>query len=508
PVTVLDAGGGVRADSLADPAPMDNHRNRPEIRQALQGETGRSRRYSNTLRRDMLYVALPLMRDGSIAGAVRLALPAADIRSAQHHVRTILLGSLLLSSVLAILLGFVFARSIVRPLEQIGAAGRSLAAGNFQTALDISTGDELQQLAETFKSMSTQLAQLVEQISSERDQMGTILENMADGIVVIDDEGRIEIINDAAVRILALRQPGGEVRGGHFVTLTGNYELAGMLSEVRRDGHPLSREVELLYPLGTQVLAYFSPVSGQSHDGRIVIVLHDITRLRRLESVRQEFVANVSHELRTPLASIKAMVETILGSGKGDVQVTDRFLGNINQEIDRLNNLIADLLQLSRIESAAVAMHREETDLSSLIGETLEQFASKASELQVDLEGNIDHNLKITGDASRLKQVMINLIDNAVKFTPAGGRVSVSGRREDDRVVISVSDTGAGIPQADLDRIFERFYRVDKARSRVMSGTGLGLSIVKHIVESHNGSISVDSREGHGSVFTVSLPLS
>ncbi|MDD2486301.1 MAG: ATP-binding protein [bacterium] len=505
-ITVVDAGGRVRADSLADPVSMDNHGNRPEIKQALQGRTGRSRRYSRTLGRDMLYVALPLRQDGRITGAVRLALPAADIRSAQHHIRAILLGSLLLSSILGILLGFIFARSIVRPLHQIGAASRELAAGNFRAPLDISTGDELQQLAEAFKSMGAQLAKLVAQLSLERDQMGTILENMADGIVVVDENGRVELINAAAIRILASKTPADGLKGGHFVTLASNYELAGMLHQTQQEGGRLSRELELLHPAGTQVSAYFSPVSGPGGDGRTVIVLHDITRLKRLESVRQVFVANVSHELRTPLASIKAMVETILGSGRGDARLVDRFLGNINQEIDRLNNLIADLLQLSRIEDAGVVMQREEVDAALLIGETLEQFASKAAELNIDLQSNTGDNLRLRGDAARLKQVLLNLIDNALKFTPAGGQVTVSAGRKDDRVVIRVADTGTGIPQADMDRIFERFYRVDKARSRTLGGTGLGLSIVKHIVESHDGSISVDSREGHGSVFTVSLP--
>lgn len=504
-VTVIDSTGKVWGDSAEDPTKMENHLDRPEIRKALSGETVTARRFSETVERDLIYIAYPIKIDGQIRGVVRLAKDQQELNRFLWRMRALIVLSVFTIALFALFFGMMLIRRFTEPINELRRVALRLAQGELRERVRYFGRDELADLGMAFNNMARRLAESFALLETEKRKLEVILETLSDGILVVDRELKIMMANGAAAAILGFGA--GDVRGRPVMEVVLNHHLLDLIQEVNLTNGALEGELNLYYPQNRKLQVFLAPLKDET--GMLagsVVALHDISQLRHLERVRQDFVANVSHELRTPLATVKAMVETLLAGVKKDEATLDRYLGKINQECDRLTNITNDLLYLAKLD-AKPEINREPFDLLELLREVREVFlanAAPAPDLELDIPAEILP--KVLANRDQIKQVLINLLDNAFNYTPADGQVKLTARREGDWVKVAVADTGIGIPQEELGRIFERFYRVDKARSREKGGTGLGLSIVKHIVEGHGGKVEVESTLNRGSVFSFTIP--
>ncbi len=498
-VTVIAHDGTVLADSEHDFRSMDNHAARPEFRQALASGEGRAIRYSRTLRVNMLYVAV----SAGNGGVVRVAVPLRQVDAAMRRIRAIVLWAAVIALLLAVLLSVQFARSLGGAIGELSRAARSLAGGNLDTQVRVRGTGELAALAGVFNGMAIRLRTMVGELSAEKAKVETILERMGEAVLVTDAAGRIAVWNLEAERIFGI--PADRALGRTVVDATQNHALDEAFRAALTTNRTSRAEVQLLFPAPRVLEATVSAIAADTPLG-VVAMLHDVTELRRLEAVRREFVANASHELQTPITAIKAMAETLLAGGREDPALTERFLRDLEAQASRLGALVRDLLVLASLEAEPVSVTREPVPVAEVVAEALAEFRPLAEQGSVTLESTVPPDAVVTADPNALRRILSNLLDNAVKYTESGGRAGVLALCEPDTVAITVWDTGIGIPSTDLPRIFERFYRVDKARSRTLGGTGLGLSIVKHLVETLGGQVSVESELGKGSRFTVFLP--
>jgi two-component system, OmpR family, phosphate regulon sensor histidine kinase PhoR len=518
-VTLVDASGRVLADSAvrdADLAGIENHRARPEIAQAIATGAGTDLRSSHTTGERTLYRAIRLTtKDESTSLYLRLGLPMTALEQELSTLKrnlTLAFGSAFL---IAVGLSIWLARSLTKPLSDMATAAQQLAAGNLMVHVETSAHDEVGLLAHTLNHMTQELRSKIEELSEDRSQLLAMLTSMVEGVMVLDSKGRILQVNPAWERMFGVTR--AEARGRQSSEVFAHPNLNALISAVLacRAG----QEAEILLTNGRCLNVEASVAGGeQDNEACAVLVFHDITELRRLEHIRKDFVANVSHELRTPLTSIKGYVEALLDGGKDDPQTSVRFLDIILKQSDRLNLILEDLLQLSKIESGQVQFKQEPLHIGSVVDRTIAMIKPLADKKQHQLRAAVDADLPlINGDQERLVQVLANLLDNAIKYTPEGGQITVAARRipvlghrtgdgPREGVELTVTDTGIGIPEKDRPRVFERFYRVDKARSRELGGTGLGLAIVKHIVEGHGGQIRVEGNVPTGSRFVVRLP--
>jgi two-component system, OmpR family, phosphate regulon sensor histidine kinase PhoR len=518
-VTLVDTSGRVLADSAVrddDLAGIENHRTRPEIEQAIATGAGTDLRASHTTGERTLYRAIRL--DGPARSTplfLRLGLPMTALDQELATLKrnlTLAFGSAFL---IAVGLSIWLARSLTKPLSDMVTAAQQLAGGNLAVHVETSARDEVGLLADTLNHMTEELRSKIEELSEDRSQLLAMLTSMVEGVMVLDSKGRILQVNPAWERMFGVTR--AEARGRHSSEIFAHPKLNALVSAVlsARAG----QEAEIVLTNG-RCLNVEASVAGGEEDNEAcaVLVFHDITELRRLENIRKDFVANVSHELRTPLTSIKGYVEALLDGGKDDQETSVRFLDIILKQSDRLNLILEDLLQLSKIESGQVQFKQEPLHIGSVVDRTIAMIKPLADKKQHRLKAQVDADLPlISGDQERIVQVLANLLDNAIKYTPEGGQITVSARRIPvsvrrtadglrDGLELTVTDTGIGIPEKDRPRVFERFYRVDKARSRELGGTGLGLAIVKHIVEGHGGQIRVEGNAPNGSRFVVRLP--
>jgi two-component system phosphate regulon sensor histidine kinase PhoR len=518
-VTLVDATGRVLADSAVrdeDIAGIENHRTRPEISQAMLSGTGTDLRASHTTGERTLYRAVGIKPEhDSPSVYLRLGLPMTALDQELFTLKrnlTLAFGSAFL---IAVGLSIWLARSVTKPLSDIATAARELAAGNLAVRMKASASDEVGFLANTLNHMTEELRSKIEELSEDRAQLLAMLTSMVEGVMVLDSKARILQVNPAWERMFGVTR--AEARGRQSSDVFAHPKLNELVSAVlaARAG----QEAEIVLANGRCLNIEASVAGGeQDNEACAVLVFHDITELRRLEHIRKDFVANVSHELRTPLTSIKGYVEALLDGGKDDPETSVRFLDIILKQSDRLNLILEDLLQLSKIESGQVQFKQEPLHIGSVVERTIAMIKPLADKKQHELRSEVEPGLPlITGDQERLVQVVANLLDNAIKYTPEGGQITVSARRipvsgqrmadgPRNGVELTVTDTGIGIPEKDRPRVFERFYRVDKARSRELGGTGLGLAIVKHIVEGHGGQIRVEGNVPSGSRFVVRLP--
>jgi two-component system phosphate regulon sensor histidine kinase PhoR len=518
-VTLVDATGRVLADSAVrdeDIAGIENHRTRPEISQAMLSGTGTDLRASHTTGERTLYRAVGIKPEhDSPSVYLRLGLPMTALDQELFTLKrnlTLAFGSAFL---IAVGLSIWLARSVTKPLSDIATAARELAAGNLAVRMKASASDEVGFLANTLNHMTEELRSKIEELSEDRAQLLAMLTSMVEGVMVLDSKARILQVNPAWERMFGVTR--AEARGRQSSDVFAHPKLNELVSAVlaARAG----QEAEIVLANGRCLNIEASVAGGeQDNEACAVLVFHDITELRRLEHIRKDFVANVSHELRTPLTSIKGYVEALLDGGKDDPETSVRFLDIILKQSDRLNLILEDLLQLSKIESGQVQFKQEPLHIGSVVERTIAMIKPLADKKQHELRSEVEPGLPlITGDQERLVQVVANLLDNAIKYTPEGGQITVSARRipvsaqrmadgPRNGVELTVTDTGIGIPEKDRPRVFERFYRVDKARSRELGGTGLGLAIVKHIVEGHGGQIRVEGNVPTGSRFVVRLP--
>jgi two-component system phosphate regulon sensor histidine kinase PhoR len=502
-VTIINPQGVVLADSQHDPETMENHATRPEIRQAYAGRVGSSIRHSATLNHDLCYLAIPLTLNGKPGHVLRLAVPVEDVDEAIAAVRWRILIASLEAALFALGLAYIFSRSFTRRIGRLRTFAEGLAEARFSEKLEPEANDEIGALAQSLNRMASQLQELVERLSLESARRQAILASMVEGVLAVDSELRVTFSNDSFLRAVGATAPLPDRTP--LVELVRDPGLHEILRRVNFSQQSLRQRLVLPAAEGRIFEVQAAPLAAPSGRGAIAI-LHDITDIERLERVRKDFVANVSHELRTPLTAIQGYTETLLEGALEDKENNRRFLEIIKAHATRLNNIASDLLTLSELESGKAVAEPVRVSVPGALEAALRTVAAEANVRGVRLLCGKLEDTHVMGDRVRLEQAFVNLLNNAIKFNRPNGEVRVQASRMGDNVRVTIADTGIGIPSEDLPRIFERFYRVDKARSREVGGTGLGLSIVKHIIERMNGSIQVESLLGKGSTFHVSLP--
>jgi len=509
-ITVIAPEGLVLGDSKRswkELLEMDNHAGRPEIRAALEGKTGSSIRYSNTLKTEMLYVAIPIHeRDGEVLGVLRVAFMLTAVDQVLLSIRRPIFVGASIGILFSVVLGFWLGRSIAKRVRAMKKAAVRYATGDLTRKIPAQPDDELGALGETMNQMAKTLADRIGEIKEERNRFSSVLDNMAEGVIAVDCEKRILMINPSAEAMFDIRKE--SVFGKGMIETVRSKALDDMLAQAIQKQCLITGELELPRPVARVLRVNAVGISKCRDTICGILVVSDISELRRLERSRQEFVANVSHELKTPLTSVRGFIEILQGDAGTDEARRGVFLKMMEKDSDRLTRLIDDLLELSKIESGELSLKLTPVNLEQELSEAMSLFGARAAERKIALEHHMPQRrpLYVLADRDRLRQILINLIDNAVKFNRDGGRVAAGVKEtENDQVRVSIEDTGQGIPAESIPRIFERFYRVDKARSRELGGTGLGLSIVKHLVEAHGGTVSCKSVPQSGSTFSFTL---
>ena len=500
--TFISETGVVTADSDVswDDLPrVQNHLGRPEIQEALASGSGSYIRHSVTVGQDFLYTAVPVQ-----GGFMRLAMPLSGVEEAWSQYAVAVLGASLGAVILGVALILLLARWATRPLTDMTRVAKSIAEGDLERRVEAESRDEIGELAGAFNLMVDRLQSALGRAREEKEQVSAILSSMVEQVIAVDPSGKVFLFNPSAEKLFGVRRQ--DAVGRPFLEVIRQASISDICRQVLADPRERSEEIRLFLPDERIFELRALPVQAGPGGAGVLVVLHDVTRILRLENLRKEFVANVSHELRTPLTSIRGFAETLLSGALSDPKNNREFVETIYQQSDRLTRLVDDLLDLSAIESGRKKPQPSAVELEPLVREVAAELQPFARKRKVKLILEVPKGLKVMADRDQLRQVFINLVDNAVKFNRPEGTVTVSAEAAEGRAEIAVSDTGSGIPEADLPRIFERFYRVDKARSRELGGTGLGLSIVKHIVEAHGGSIRAESRPGEGSTFRINLP--
>ncbi len=506
--TIIGLDGVVLGDSDLDEQGLkvvENHLLRPEIQDALKYEFGEGHRFSTTVHKDMLYMAR-LFQYGSKQGFVRLAIPLSEIEIISGKLKKLLLISLLCAFFMTIIIGSTAFIFVSKPIKEISSLAQEVAMGNYTKRLSLSTKDEIGDLAKSINYMSEQIKTRIEEVVAHKSRFEAVLLSMCEGMMVVDKNGAILLMN----KILSnLFHVSGDPVGRKSLEVVRSIEIQEIIDHVLQSKTVGSREISILLPDERTLQVYVAPVlRGKDMDGA-VLVFHDITELRRLENIRKDFVANASHEIRTPLTSIKGYAETLLDGAIDDKENAKDFLNIISSDANRLVQLVDDLLDLSRLESDKLNLKITKHSIEPIMGRVMMGLNKQAKKRGITLKKNAAEGLSQANiDESAIAQVFLNLVDNAIKYNKDGGSVMITAQENDHAIQVDIIDTGIGIPEDDIPRLFERFYRVDKARSRQLGGTGLGLSIVKHIIQSHDGEVSVKSILEKGSTFSFTLPKS
>ncbi|MEV5030169.1 two-component system histidine kinase PnpS [Paenibacillus sp. LPE1-1-1.1] len=507
-VTFIRNDGVVLGDSDGDPKEMDNHLDRVEIKEALQLGKGRAIRKSETVKQNMMYVAIPVeVMPNQAPDVIRLAMSLEEVEASIRQLTGLLFAGLLVLFLIAALISYRLALSLTRPLEQITKVAKRIKNMDYRARVKVAKQDEIGELGNAINAMADSLQVQMTRIQQNENQLESVLDNMINGIVMIDRNGIIVLMNRRAEEVLGFSAR--ELVGRHFAEAKQQYELSQMIQEGLKSKEHLREEITFYFPEERLLELNLVPIHPEGNDfSGVLLVLQDVSAIRRLERMRSEFVANVSHELKTPITAVKGFAETLLGGAVNDAETARSFLQIIYDESDRLNRLIGDILELSKIESRRVPLVFSPVEVDTFAEKSVKLMESEASRKNIELSMTIEPGLYVEADEDRLRQIIMNLLSNGINYTPEGGRVSLKIEGlGDDYIRVQIADSGIGIPKKDLPRIFERFYRVDKARSRSSGGTGLGLSIVKHLVELHKGTISVTSSVGVGTTFTIELPV-
>jgi two-component system phosphate regulon sensor histidine kinase PhoR len=500
-ITIIAPDGTVVGESQADRFEMDNHLDRPEVQEALAEGLGRSIRYSRTEGKEFMYTAVPVFRDSSLTNIVRIAITTEQVQSdTSNFIRPLILITVL-GLLLAVIFAAIIAEFLSRPVRQLTEAVKTVTVEDLNLEPILSSQDELGQLANAFEAVVSEIQHQVNTFEQERRKLEAVLEQLNDGVVIVDQNGLIQMINPAAKMIFNIENV--DVMGQSLAIVTRHHDIVTLWKTTLESDPDQINSVEIA--TDKIVIEAFGISLSQSIPGSSLMVFHDVTRIRHLETVRRDFVSNISHELRTPLASIKALTETLQDGALEDKKVANHFLNRMEIEVDSVSLIVQELLELSRIESGRVPLKLERVDPCELINSAVERLRLQAESADLDLEILCLETLpEVSADYSRLEQVLVNLLHNAIKFTPRGGNILIECREETGNLLFSVADTGKGIAAEDFPRIFERFYKAD--RSRTGGGTGLGLAISKHLVEAHHGAIWAESVEGEGSKFIFSVP--
>ena len=509
-ITLIAVDGTVLGDSEvaeADLPRLENHRERPEVRAALAGDIGRDLRRSVSIDAPLLYMALPVRDGPRIVGVLRLALPLSVVTSSYAELHRVMLVGGLFALAVAAGIGIFVAGRVTRPVVEMEAIARRMSAGEYTARAPVRSPDEIGALGRALNAMMANLRDRIDDLQEERAKATAILDGMVEGVIAVDGHEGVLLMNERARAMFSVAPAGGE--GKPLPEVIRNADLHELFRAARTAGQdtPLRRELRVGHLGGRMLEITAVPLRLGAGEWGAVMVLHDITALRRLERMRTEFVANVSHELRTPLTAIQGYLETLLGGALSERANAKRFIEIAFRHTERLGRLLNDLTDLSNIELGKVSLRLAPVRFADVLGSVFDIVRPKADAGRVGLIADVEPaGLGVQADHDRLAQILINLVDNAVKYTPQGGWVTVRARAlADARVDVRVRDTGVGIPRADLPRITERFYRVDKARSRELGGTGLGLAIVKHLVLAHGGELEIASEEGEGTTVRFTL---
>ncbi|EAE1573142.1 PAS domain-containing protein [Listeria monocytogenes] len=506
-ITVIDSKGDVVADTKKDPEKLDNHMNRPEVTDILKkGESvGISIRESDSLGYSMLYVAVPVKHQGETDGVLRISISLESVDAAVAK----LWGNLALIFGIALVIiaaiSVFIARKITRPVREIIEVSTDLANHKYDSRIHGKISGELQDLSISVNTLAESLETQMFEIKQNEQRLNAIVQNLVSGVMLINVDKQVIMTNRTMYQILGET----EITGKPFYEVIKSFALSQLIEATFETKTIQQKEIILYFPREMILDASVSPILGENGEiTGIILLLHDITQIRHLENVRSEFVTNVSHELKTPVTALKGFAETLLDGAMYDEVLLKKFLTIIKEESDRLHRLIMDILALSRIEQNPVAENVELVDVDEVIEQSARTIFEMATEknIRVTIPEKTSASVMIETDRDKLQQIVINLLSNAINYTPVDGKVEVKLIEQEAEVIIEVTDNGIGIPAKDIDRVFERFYRVDKARSRHSGGTGLGLSIVKHLVENCGGRIEVESQEEVGSTFRVTLP--
>lgn len=526
-VTIVDSSGRVLGDSDEPSGNMENHLNRPEIKEADLSDMGTAIRYSKTVQKNLFYLAIAFESD-SDRKFLRLSLPLQDIEKAMNSIRMRIVAATLAVSFLAILLGLIQARRITRSVEEITAFSKEAAAGHFRKRLFLREKGELGELGKNISEMAHELHEKLKLSEEGKQKIEAILRNMSDGLILSDIKGTILLSNEAVSRLFNVASG---IEGKTIMETMRKAELMDMIDKVAMSRERVSREIEVTHPKDLYLMVTAAPFYAHGKEGElsgIILTFHDITRLRRLEEIRKDFVANVSHEIKTPITAIKGFTETLLDGAIDDRENAHKFLETIKNNSERLNSLVTDLLTLSGIELGDIMIQQDVVNPEEVIDTVFTILAEKAQSKRLYLRKDVAPEIReLKADRDRLIQILLNLVDNGIKFTEQGGVTiqvksekvkaksaeepgaipSTSGIEPFVSVVIAVEDTGIGIPKKHLSRLGERFYRVDRARSRELGGTGLGLAIVKHLVKAHGWEMEIESTEGQGTTVHILCPV-
>ncbi|NQT23776.1 PAS domain S-box protein [candidate division KSB1 bacterium] len=503
-ITVIHADGVVIADSEKDPALMNNHADRPEIRNALNGNIGSSQRFSYTLNISMLYVAIPVEKEGKVAAVIRVSKPMTYLSATLHTIYNQLISASIFISILAALIALMLSNRIRKPISEMIAGLKRFSQGDLKHRLYITQSGEMRQLADAMNQMAVHLDDRINTVTRQRNEIQTMLSSMVEAMIAVNTQEQIIRFNHAASTLFHITPE--DAKGKNVSEVIRNTELVVFVKRALTAREPQEAHIVMW---NDQRTVQARGTRLQDSDGQNVgalIILNDITQIKKMERVRSDFVANVSHELKTPITSIKGFVETLKDGAIHDPENADRFLEIVSKHTDRLNAIIEDLLKLSRLEDEGISIEFEEIEIIKIIKDAIIVCRKKAEQKQIEIEIKCETDLTVSVNPPLLEEALINLIDNALKYSPEENKIEIKCSQDQKGTEISIEDNGPGIAQKHLPRIFERFYRVDRARSREIGGTGLGLSIVKHIVQAHQGEVSVDSVVGTGSTFRIHLP--
>jgi two-component system phosphate regulon sensor histidine kinase PhoR len=493
-LTLINREGRVLADSEKNPEMMENHKDRPEIFRAYSGQIGRSLRFSRTLKTDMLYIGLPIIKDGRVSHVIRLSLYLHDIK----HLIAILRGKITQIALAILLCVFLFSfflsRSFSKPVKELREASQKIAAGDFKVRVFTRKKGEFSDLAESFNIMTEKIQSLFLETSRKKEELEGILSSIEEGLFALDENNRILFANDSFKKISGQ----DDINGKFYWEILREANFREMVESFRKEGKNISEELDL------NERVFLCNLASLHRGKEIVVTLHDISEFKTLEKIKRDLIINASHELRTPLTAIKGFIETL----EEEIdEKNEHYLNIIKRNTDRLINIVKDLMQLSELEEKGTDLEIETVDLEKLLENIMKIFEEriKAKSLEFEIIAEKDFS-PVQADLFKIEQMFINIVDNAVKYSE-DGKIIITLKQENDQAVVQVSDTGIGIAEEHQPRIFERFYMTDKSRSRKLGGTGLGLSIVKHIVKLHKGDISVESRLGQGTTFTIKLPF-
>ena len=509
-ITLIDVSGQVIADTERDPKNMENHLDRPEVLDALRNNEGMSTRYSRTIGYSFMYRALRL-KTNEFDGILRLSVPLIKLKNIQRQITVLSFLSILIGTILAMIIALRITNTISEPIQELMKAAKDISKGKLSRRVYVDTIDEIGMLSRTFNYMSIQLEDQVRELKDRTLKLESILSSMIEGIIAIDKDFNIMLINPVSIMLFDIDKD--EVIGKPVLEVVRNPQIYNILEASIQEGDYTVKEVIIRSKKEKIVRIYANPIFSNVGEADILgtlLVIEDITNIRKLEQMRTEFVSNVTHELKTPLTSIRGFVDTLRNGAIEDTRIAKRFLEIIEVEAERLQRLIQDILLLSEIETKDGLWDEniEELSVRSVIQEIADILSYKIQEKNILFALEISKEIpSVEMNRDRLKQILINLLDNAIHYTPEAGRVSLRCFKQEKNLVMEVEDNGVGIPEEDIPRIFERFYRVDKDRSRKKGGTGLGLSIVKHIVKLYDGEIYVKSQVERGSIFSITLPL-